>query len=166
MKGLLVLILSFLAAQCFAQESSPISLRENIFNTYAFSQSGEKIDPSRVRESMAAYPETLKKFVTGQRNMKVGSGMKIATSILLTSGLVYFIADDYSSQSGRFLLATSVAGMVLGIIGPGIREEGKRNVSDAVQEYNYQVLQRQQVPISSKPFPVGNAYAFGWKFNF
>lgn len=150
----------------FAQQTSQITFRENIFNSYSYSQKGEKINQDKVKESMASYPETLKKFMTGQRNMNFGSGMKFATTVLLTSGLVYFIADDYSSQSGRFLLATGVAGTILGVLGPGIREEGKRNVSDAVQEYNYQILLRQHLPISRKSFPMGNPYAFGWKFNF
>jgi hypothetical protein len=163
---LLTFLLCFLAFSGFAQQSTQIVLRENVFNNYKFSQGGERIDQNRVKESMAAYPETLKKFVTGQRNVKAGSVMRIATTVLLTSGLVYFIADDYSARSGRFLLASGVTGTILGFIGPGIREEGKRNVSDAVQEYNYQILQRQQLPISQKSFETGNPYAFRWKFNF
>lgn len=166
MKSHLAFILSFVSFQCFAQQSAPITLRENFFNNYTFIQNSEKIKYDQVQESMATYPATLKKFMTGKRNMNFGSGMRIATSVLLTSGLVYFIADDYSAQSGRFLLATGVAGTIFSFIGPGIREEGRRNISDAVQEYNYQVLQRQQIPISYKPFQVRNAYAFGWKFNF
>ena len=164
MKKLLFFTLSFVVFQGFAQQSSQITFRENIFNNYSYIQNRGKINQEKVKESMAAYPETLRKFLTGQRNMRIGSGMKIATVVLLTSGLVYFIADDFSSQSGRFMLATSVTCMVLGIVGPGIREEGKQNVSDAVQEYNYQILQRQHLPISQKSFPTGNPYAFGWKF--
>lgn len=115
---------------------------------------------------MSNYPETRKKYAIGQRNIAIGGGMKVATVILLTSGLIYFIAEDYSIRGRNVFLSTGTAGTILGIIGPGIKEEGKRNVSDAVQEYNYQILRNPDFLFHQKSLQVRNPYAMSWIFHF
>lgn len=166
MKYLLLLLLGLFASEVFGQQPLPISIRENFFNKYTYSQNGIRINSNQVKASMSDYPATLKKYLVGQRNMTIGSGMRIATAVLLTSGIIYFLADDYSIRSRNVFLVTTVAGTVLGVIGPGIREEGKRNVSDAIQEYNFQVLRNPDFQINQKSLQVRNPYAVGWKFNF
>lgn len=166
MKFLLLFLLGISTFQAFGQQSSPISIRENIFNNYSYSQNGEKINSAKVKQALTEYPETLKKYITGQRNLSIGSTMKVTTAVLLTSGLIYFIADGYSVRSRNVFLLTSATGSVFGIIGPGIREEGRRNVSDAIQEYNYQLLRSPGLPPNQASLKVRNPYVLGWRFNF
>jgi hypothetical protein len=166
MKYLPLLLFSLSFFEAFGQQSTQISFRENFFNNYTYSQNGKKIKSEEVKLAMTSYPETLKKYVTGQRNMAVGSGMKVGTAVLLTAGMIFFIADNYSIRSRNVFLATSTAGVVMGFIAPGIREEGKRNVSDAIQEYNYQILRNPALPPNQISLDVRNPYAVGWKFNF
>lgn len=166
MKYLLLFLLGLLTFQAFSQQSTQISFRENFFNNYTYSQNGERINSAEVKLAMTDYPETLKKYSTGQRNLTIGSGMKVATIVLLTSGLVFFLADNYSIQSRNLFISSSSIGVVMGFVAPGIREEGKRNVSDAIQEYNYQLLKNPGLPPNQISLEVRNPYVLGWKFNF
>lgn len=166
MKYLLLFLLGLSSFHTFAQQSTQISFRENFFNNYIYSQNGEKINSTEVKQAISDYPETLKKFLTGQRNMRIGSGMKVATTVLLTAGMIFFIADNYSIRSRNVFIATSTAGVVMGFIAPGIREEGKRNVSDAIQEYNYQIHRNPGLPPNQISTEVKNPYVVGWQFNF
>lgn len=166
MKALLLFLSCIFTFEVLGQQPAQISIRENIFNNYTYSQNKEKISQNQVKLAMINYPETQKKYVTGQRNIAIGSGMKVATAILLTSGLIYFIADNYSIRARNVFLVSSTAGTVLGLLGPGIKEEGKRNVSDAVQEYNYQILRNPDFLLNPKSLQVRNPYAVGWTFNF
>ncbi|MFN3997961.1 hypothetical protein [Algoriphagus sp.] len=166
MKILIIIILIAHSFQAFAQQSLPITIKENFFNNYTYSMNKEKIRWNQVKSSLEEYPETMKKFLVGRQNITIGSGMRVATAILLTSGLVYFIADDYSIRSRNYFLGASTAGTVLGIIGPGIKEEGKRNISDAIQEYNYQILRNPGIPINQKSLEARNPYSVKWIFNF
>lgn len=166
MKYFLLFLLALSIFQAFGQESTQISLRENFFNNYTYSQNGKKINSDQVKLALADYPETLKKYLSGQRSTNLGTGMKVATTVLLTSGLIYFIADNYSIRSRNVLLATSSAGVVMGFIAPGIVEEGKKNVSDAIQEYNYQILRNPDLPPNQISLEVKNPYVVGWTFNF
>jgi hypothetical protein len=166
MRYILLFLLGLFAFQAFGQQSKEISIRENFFNNYIYSQNGKKIKSEEVKLAMTNYPETLKKYLTGQRNMTVGSGMNVATSVLLTAGTIFFIADNYSIRSRNVFLATSTTGVIMGFIAPGIREEGKRNVSDAIQEYNYQIHRNLGLPPNQISLEVRNPYVVGWKFNF
>lgn len=166
MKYLLLLLFSLSFFEAFGQQYTPISFRENFINNYTYSQNEEKINSTEVKQAMSDYPDTLKKFLTGQRNMTIGSGMRVATAVLLTAGTIFFIADNYSIRSRNVFLATSTAGVVMGFIAPGIREEGKRNVSDAIQEYNYQILRNPALPPNQISLEVRNPYALVWRFNF
>lgn len=166
MKYLLLLLFSLSFFEAFGQQSTQISFRENFFNNYTYSQNGKKIKSEEVKLAMTNYPETLKKYLTGQRNMTIGGGMKVATAVLLTTGLIFFIADGYSIRSRNVFIATGTAGAVMGFVAPGIREEGKLNVSDAIQEYNYQILRNPSLPPISVSLEVMNPYVVGWQFNF
>jgi hypothetical protein len=128
MKPALIFLFSLVIFEVFGQQVSPISIRENFFNSYRYESKGIRIRTDQVKVAMKDFPETLKKFETGSRNMELGKGMKIATSVLITSGLVYLLADDFSSRSLNVFIGTSIAGMALGFIAPGIYEEGKDNV--------------------------------------
>lgn len=166
MKYLLLLLFSLSFFEAFGQQYTPISFRENFINNYTYSQNEEKINSTEVKQAMSDYPDTLKKFLTGQRNMTIGSGMKVATTILLTAGTIFFIADNYSIRSRNVFLATGTTGLIMGFIAPGIREEGKRNVSDAIQEFNYQILKNPGLPPNQISLEVRNPYALVWRFNF
>jgi hypothetical protein len=133
MKYFLLFLLVISTFQASGQQSTQISIRENFFNNYTYLQNGKKINSTEVKLAMADYPGTQKKYITNQRNIRIGKGMKAATTVLLTSGIVYLLADNYSIKSRNVFLATSSTGVVMGFIAPGILEEGKKNVSYAIQ---------------------------------
>ncbi len=166
MRSFLLFLLGISTFQASGQQSTQISIRENFFNNYTYSQNGKKINSAEVKLTMDDYPETQQKYITNQRNIRMGKGMKVATTVLLTSGTIYLLADNYSIKSRNVFLATSSTGIVMGFIAPGILEEGKKNVSDAIQEYNYQILKNPGIPINQKSLDVRNPYAVGWTFHF
>jgi hypothetical protein len=165
-RQILPILFLFTTLQAIGQQVSPISIRENFFNSYRYESKGVRIRTDQVKVAMKDFPETLKKFETGSRNMELGKGMKIATSVLITSGLVYLLADDFSSRSLNVFIGTSIAGMALGFIAPGIYEEGKDNVSQAIQEYNYQVLRNPDLLLKPTSFEAHNPYRLSWTFQF
>jgi len=166
MKPALIFLFSLVIFEVFGQQVSPISIRENFFNSYRYESKGVRIGTDQVKVSMKDFPETLRKFETGSRNMALGNGMKIATSVLITTGLVYLLADDFSSRSLNVFIGTSISGMALGFIAPGIHEEGKDNVSQAIQEYNYQILRNPDYLLKPTSFEARNPYGLRWTFQF
>ncbi|WP_157963154.1 hypothetical protein [Algoriphagus litoralis] len=166
MKRVVIFLFCLASIEVFGQQETPISIRENFFNYYRYESRGAPLRTEEVKAAMANYPETLKKFETGSRNMELGKGMKIASSLLITSGLVYLLADDFSSRSLNVFIGTSIAGMVLGFVAPGIHEEGKDNVSQAIQEYNYQILRNPDYLLKPTSFEARNPYRLAWTIHF
>lgn len=166
MKLALIFIFCLASFEIFGQQGAPISIRENFFNNYRYESRGVSIRTEQVKDAMADFPETLKKFETGSRNMALGKGMKLASSLIITSSLVYLLADDFSTRSLNVFIGTSIAGMVLGFVAPGIHEEGKDNVSQAIQEYNYQILRNPDFLLKPTSFEARNPYSLGWTFHF
>lgn len=114
-----------------------VTFQENIFNNNSYKIDGREANREEVALLMTDYESSLKDFVEGNKQMRIGSWLGLIGTAGIIGGFVYFAKEDFLQNALDNYLIISVSGAAILFISRPIRMKGKQRVETSVSEYNY-----------------------------
>ena len=151
-----------LCSALFVYAQGTVTFRENIFNNNRYQIDGAVATPEDVARLMTNFESSQKNFVEGNKQMKIGSGLRILGFGAILGALVNYGLSGFTPDGVRSYFLISLSGMGVGTVGSAIRSKGKTRVETAVSEYNYLKARGnyKEVSLRAAPGKVGLVFNF------
>lgn len=131
----------------FTEKSYPehpvISFRENLLGVPIYFIEGQKTRASEVRAYMEIIPGDARDFNSTHTKVMTGTGLILGGFSVSAGALVYYLGMNVNNQVVRNWFFINLAGGVIGSIGQNMSHNGKRQINNYIDNYNYLIRQEE-----------------------